>query len=80
MLAGLPAGAWMDRTSRRRALAGADLGRAVVLASVPLAWVAGALTMTQLYLVWVAAAGGLIPLLPLLFSPLRALRDVPEPG
>src|SRR5215510_5438796 len=47
----LPAGAWVDRMRRRNVLIAGDLGRAVVLASVPLAWWAGVLTIWQLYAV-----------------------------
>jgi MFS family permease len=49
---GLPAGAWVDRLrSRRRVMVAADIGRAVVLATVPLAWVSGTLTLGHLLLV-----------------------------
>jgi MFS family permease len=51
LLVGLPAGAWVDRMRRRNVLMAGDLGRAAVLASVPLAWWAGVLTMPQLYAV-----------------------------
>ena len=47
----LPAGAWLDRMLRRPVLVAADLGRAVVLMSIPIAWLAGALTLWQLYAV-----------------------------
>ena len=47
----LPAGVWVDRLSRRRILVGGDLGRAIVLGSIPIAWAFGALTIWQLYLV-----------------------------
>jgi MFS family permease len=47
----LPAGAWLDRMLRRPVLVAADLGRAVVLMSIPVAWLAGALTLGQLYAV-----------------------------
>lgn len=50
-LVGLPAGAWVDRLRRRNVLMCGDVGRALLLASVPLAWWAGALTIWQLYLV-----------------------------
>lgn len=53
---GLQAGAWCDRWPNRPVLVVADLGRAVVLASVPVAWVAGVLTLLQLY-VAVGVAG-----------------------
>lgn len=51
LLIGLPAGAWVDRMRRRRLMVVADLVRAVLLASVPLAWAAGALTLSHLYAV-----------------------------
>ena len=45
------AGVWVDRLPRRRILIVADLGRAVLLATVPIAFVLGLLSMTQLYIV-----------------------------
>ncbi|MGW7412031.1 MFS transporter [Streptomyces sp. NPDC054863] len=51
LLIGLPAGAWVDRMRHRRVLIAADLARAVLLASVPLAWSLDALTLGQLYAV-----------------------------
>jgi MFS family permease len=51
LLVGLPAGAWVDRMRRRDVLIAGDLGRAVLLGTVPLAWWAGLLTMPQLYAV-----------------------------
>jgi MFS family permease len=51
VLVGLPAGAWVDRLRRRNVLIVGDVGRAVLLASIPLAWWAGVLTMWQLYAV-----------------------------
>lgn len=47
----LPAGAWIDRLPRRPILIAADWGRAVALASVPLAYVLDAMTLPQLYVV-----------------------------
>jgi len=47
----LPAGAWLDRIRRRPVLIAADLGRGLVLLSIPVAYVAGALTLGQLYVV-----------------------------
>lgn len=47
----LPVGVWVDRLPRRRVLIAADLGRAVALATVPLAFVIGALGLGQLYVV-----------------------------
>jgi MFS family permease len=54
LLVGLPAGAWVDRMRRRTVLIVGDAGRALVLASVPLAWAFGVLGMPQLYLVALA--------------------------
>jgi MFS family permease len=51
----LPAGVWVDRLPRRRILIVADIGRALVLAIVPLAYLADVLAMWQLYLVGFAA-------------------------
>ena len=48
---GLVAGVWVDRLRRRPVMIVADLGRAVLLASIPVAFLAGALTMVQLYVV-----------------------------
>ncbi|MET8976235.1 MFS transporter [Streptomyces sp. NPDC004539] len=51
LLIGLPAGAWVDRLSGRRLLVAADAARAALLASVPLAWWLGVLSLPQLYAV-----------------------------
>ncbi|MFG1679699.1 MFS transporter [Nonomuraea sp. NPDC049269] len=51
LLIGLPAGAWVDRMRHRRVLILADLARALLLASIPLAWWLDALTFGQLYAV-----------------------------
>jgi MFS family permease len=51
LLVGLPAGAWVDRLRRRQVLIAGDLGRALLLGSVPLAWWTGHLTMAQLFVV-----------------------------
>ena len=51
LLVGLPAGALVDRMRRRRVQIVADLVRAALLGSVPLAWWTGHLTLAQLYLV-----------------------------
>ena len=49
---GLPAGAWVDRSGRRLTImVAADLGRAASLATVPLAYAAGILTLGQLLVV-----------------------------
>ena len=48
---GLPAGAWVDRMRRRNVMITADIGRAAVLATIPLAAAFGALTLWQVYAV-----------------------------
>src|SRR5207248_1920546 len=47
----LPAGVWVDRWRRRWVLIGGDFGRAVLLATIPLAYALGDLTLGQLYVV-----------------------------
>jgi MFS family permease len=47
----LPAGVWVDRLPRRPILVVGDFGRAFLLASIPLAYLTGHLTLAQLYLV-----------------------------
>ena len=47
----LPAGVWVDRFSRKRILVIADIGRAIMLSSIPIAYALGVLTIGQLYLV-----------------------------
>ena len=51
LLFSLPAGVWVDRLRRRPILVVADLGRGVLLATVPVAWALDALTLWQLYAV-----------------------------
>src|SRR5919106_5433515 len=47
----LPAGVWVDRLRRRPILIVGDFGRAALLATIPIAYVADALTLWQLYVV-----------------------------
>ena len=47
----LPAGAWVDRLRRRPIMIAGDLGRAIALATIPLAFAFDALTIWQLYVV-----------------------------
>ena len=56
LVVALVAGAWVDRLRRRPVLIWADLGRAVLLGSIPLAFVFGALTFIQLLVVAALAA------------------------
>lgn len=51
LLIGLPAGVWVDRWRRRPVLVVSDVGRAAVLATVPLAFALDMLTMAHLYVV-----------------------------
>jgi MFS family permease len=54
LLTNLPAGALVDRWNRKYTMMGCDTGRAVALASIPLALALGHLTAAQLYLVAMA--------------------------
>jgi MFS family permease len=56
LLVGLVAGAWVDRLRRRPVLIWADLGRALLLLSLPLAFVLGLLTLWQLFAVTILTA------------------------
>jgi MFS family permease len=47
----LPAGVWIDRLRRRPLMIVADAGRALALASIPVAFWLGRLSLTQLYVV-----------------------------
>jgi MFS family permease len=51
ILVGLPAGVWVDRLRRRPILIAGDLGRALALGSIPLAYELGVLHIVQLYVV-----------------------------
>jgi len=55
ILFGLVAGVWVDRLPRRPILVWSDIGRALLLASVPAAALLGELTFLQLWLVTFAA-------------------------
>ena len=48
LIVGLPAGVWVDRIRRRWVMMAADIGRMLALASVPVAYALGALTLGQL--------------------------------
>lgn len=50
-VAGLPAGAWLDRCRRRPVLVASDLARAALLATIPLTALFGVLTIAQLVVV-----------------------------
>ena len=51
ILISLPAGVWVDRMRRKPILVTADVGRALLLASIPVAYWLDALTIWQLYVV-----------------------------
>jgi MFS family permease len=52
LLFSLHAGAWVDRRGRRRqVMIAADLGRAILIAAVPVSYAVGSLTLAQLYVV-----------------------------
>ena len=51
LLVGLFAGVWVDRVRRRPVMIATDLGRALLLSMIPLAFVAGMLRMELLYVV-----------------------------
>lgn len=48
---GLPTGAWVDRVRRKPTMIIADLGRAALLTTIPVAWWLDLLTLTQLIVV-----------------------------
>lgn len=81
LLLSLITGVWVDRVRRRPLLIAADLGRAALLAWVPIAWTAGWLRIEQLYVV-AFGVGGLTTLfdiaapayLPRLVGRVRLLR------
>ena len=51
LLVGLPAGAWVDRMPRRPILMTCDIGSALLLGSIPVAFLAWRLTLTHLFVV-----------------------------
>lgn len=51
LLIGLPAGVWVDRVRRKPVMVAADVTRTLVLASIPVAYGLGGLTLAQLYVV-----------------------------
>jgi MFS family permease len=57
---GLLAGVWVDRIQRRPMLVRADLGRALLLGTIPAAALLGSLTFAQLYLVAFVHPGPLL--------------------
>jgi len=61
LLVSLPAGAWVDRSRKKIVIVLGDLLRAVLLLTLPLAWLLSSLTLPHLYLV--AALVGVITVL-----------------
>jgi MFS family permease len=77
LLFGLHAGAWVDRRGHRRIMMiVADLGRALLLVSIPASYAAGALTRWQLYAV--AFAVGSFGVLFTVSNPTLFVALVPE--
>ncbi|WP_406080684.1 MFS transporter [Micromonospora sp. NBC_00858] len=72
LVIGLPAGVWVDRLPHRAVLVTADLTRAALVASVPVAWWAGWLSITQLYLVVLLTGVGTV------FADIAAQSYLPE--
>ena len=58
LVIGLLAGVWVDRVRRRPLLIATDLGRALILSTIPLAALLGVLAIWQLYIV--AALAGML--------------------
>lgn len=56
LLVGLVAGAWVDRLRRRPIMVATDLGRAILLGSIPVAAIAGVLVLGQLFVIAFLAA------------------------
>lgn len=56
LVVGLVAGAWVDRLRRRPIMVGADIGRALLLGSIPVAAILGVLGLPQLLVVAFFAA------------------------
>lgn len=51
LLIGLPAGAWVDRWRKKRVIVLGDLSRGALLLTIPLAFLAGVLSIWQLFVV-----------------------------
>jgi len=56
LLVGFVAGAWVDRLRRRKVMIVADVGRALLLGSIPVAAIGGWLTLPQVFIVASLAA------------------------
>lgn len=51
LVLGIPAGVWVDRVRRRPVMIVADIGRAILLVSAPVAYALGILTLPHLYVI-----------------------------
>lgn len=77
LLFGLHAGAWVDRRGHRRAtMIAADIGRALLLGSIPASYAAGVLTIWQLYAV--SFATGVLSVLFTVSQPALFVALVPK--
>lgn len=76
LLVGLLAGVWVDRVRRRPLLIATDLGRAVVLSTIPLAALLGVLHIAQLYIV--AALAGMLTVIFNVASPAFLPALIPQ--
>jgi Na+/melibiose symporter-like transporter len=76
------AGGYIDRTSKRRILIAADLVRALLVASLPIAWWLGALSLWQLGIVGagVGAASALFAITDTAYLPALIGKDQLEDG
>jgi MFS family permease len=59
-LIALPAGAIVDRRTKRGIMLACDVARALIIGSIPVAWALGVLTLGQLYVVALAAGVGTV--------------------
>ena len=77
LLIGLVAGVWVDRLRRRPILIAGDLGRAALLATIPIAYLLNVLTMIQLYVVG-ASVGALTAPRSAPSDPIEKARPIPS--
>jgi MFS family permease len=59
-LIALPAGAIVDRRTKRGIMLACDIARALIIGSIPVAWALGVLTLAQLYVVALATGVGTV--------------------
>jgi MFS family permease len=77
LVVALPAGVWVDRTRRRPVMIASDAARALLMASIPVAWWLGVLTVAQLVVVALLVGVGtvLFTIADTAFMPLVLPRD-----